>query len=258
MNPPPHGSAVPDADTATGTHPAARILWFFWGIYAWIAFLACVCGALIGVLAVPGLARRRRWVSLFSRLPFRLAGVPVRVRGAEHLPAVPSVVVANHASYLDGILLQGYLPARFSYVIKGEMQRVPVAHFILKRIGARFVDRYSAAASRDARTLLKAAESGESLVFFPEGTFVPTPGLGRFRAGAFAAALRSGLPIVPLVIRGNRAVFPARSVLPRRNPLDIDILEPLPPAGYADSKALAAAARQRILEVLGEPDLAAE
>lgn len=257
MNPPPRGNAVPDAGRTRETHAGTRVLWLFWGIYAWLAFLACVCGALLGVLAVPGLARRRRWVSLFSRLPFRLAGVPVTLRGAEHLPAAPSIVVANHASYLDGILLQGLLPSRFSYVIKGEMQRVPVAHFLLKRIGARFVDR-SAGASRDARTLLKAAESGESLVFFPEGTFVPRPGLGRFRVGAFAAALKSRMPIVPLVIRGNRALFPSGAILPRRFPLDIDILEPLPPADYADSKALAAAARQRILEVLGEPDLAAE
>lgn len=253
----PHDSTVDGTDMPARPRLLARLAGVPWGVFAWLVFLLGVLGALTSTVVLPGLERRRRWVARFSRLPFRLAGVPVEVAGGEQLPASQCIVVANHASYLDGVLLQGFLPPRFSYVIKGEMRKVPVAGFLLRRIGARFVDRYSAAASRDARTLLRAADSGESLAFFPEGTFVREPGLGRFRAGAFAAALRCRLPVVPVVIRGNRSVFPSGALLPRPGRIRIDALEPLAPDAYGDSRAFADATRRRILEVLGEPDLLA-
>lgn len=245
-------------DDTNGVSPGIGVTGVLYGVYAWIAFVVCALCALSCALLLPGLARRRRWVTRFARFPFVLAGIPVTLKDMQRLPESPAVVVANHASYLDGVILQAYLPPRYSYVIKGEMQNVPVVGFLLKRIGARFVDRFSAGASaRDARTLMRAADGGESLAFFPEGTFIAEPGLGAFRAGAFAAARQAGLPVVPVVIRGARAILPAGTVLPRRQPLLIDVLEPIASDGAASSKALAEQARQRILEVLPEPDLLA-
>ncbi|MDZ7643209.1 MAG: lysophospholipid acyltransferase family protein [Woeseiaceae bacterium] len=241
------------ARTAGTTRPLAVL----YGVYAWLAFVTCVLGSLACAVLVPGLERRRRCIAAFARLPFRLAGIAVEIRGSEHLPATQSIIVANHASYLDGVILQAFMPERFSYVIKGEMQNVPVVHFLLRRLGARFVNRNDPdASSRDARTLIRAADSGESLAFFPEGTFVPEPGLGAFRPGAFAAARRSALPVVPVAISGARHILPAERLLPRRGPLTIEILEPLPPDAAASTRELADLARQRLLESLGEADLA--
>lgn len=252
-----HNEAVASGPPPAVTAPAT-LRGALYGIYAWLAFLVCAVAALLCALLLPGLARRRRWVTRFARLPFRLAGIRINVSGIDKLPEGQCVVVANHASYLDGVILQAFLPPRFSYVIKGEMQNVPVVHLLLKRIGARFVDRNAGGASaRDARGLLRAAESGESLAFFPEGTFIEQPGLGKFRAGAFAAAQRAGLPVVPVVIRGARHILPATRILPRRGPLSVDILEALPPGEPGNSKQLAEQARQRILTVLDEPDLLA-
>ena len=62
------------------------------------------------------------------RAPFlRLAGIPLRVEGSERLPQAPCVVVANHASYIDGIVAAAALPPDFAFVIKKEMVRVPLA-----------------------------------------------------------------------------------------------------------------------------------
>jgi 1-acyl-sn-glycerol-3-phosphate acyltransferase len=239
--------------------PAPRgLTGIIYGLYAWVVFIVCALVAVLCALLTPGLARRRRWVSFWARQPFLLAGVRVRVRGLEKIPTGSCVVVANHASYLDGVLLQAYLPPRFSYVIKGEMQRAPVMGLLLRRIGSKFVERFeSSGSARDARQLLKAASSGESLAFFPEGTFVAEPGLGRFRAGAFAAANNADLPVVPVVISGSRHIMPAGTKLPRHGHLEIDILNPVDRSepAYAKSKALAELCRQRILEVLNEPDL---
>jgi 1-acyl-sn-glycerol-3-phosphate acyltransferase len=226
--------------------------------YAWIAFFGCVLVAIMGALLLPGLERRRRWVTASARTSLWLCAISARIEGMERLPQGHCIVVANHASYLDGVILQAFLPPRFSYVIKGEMQNVPVVHFLLRRIGAKFVERFVASGSaRDARALLKAAAAGESLAFFPEGTFVSEPGLGRFRPGAFAAAIKGALPIVPLAIVGARQVLPGGTLLPRPGRLTIQVLEAIPPdhAAFASSAALAETARQRILRVLGEPDL---
>ena len=69
----------------------------------------------------------------FIRWWYRLLTV-----GAEQVPEQGGVLlVANHVSYVDGFLLKGYLPRRFSFVIKGEFRDVPVASWLLKRAGSR-------------------------------------------------------------------------------------------------------------------------
>ena len=233
---------------------------FFFGIYAWLAFVLCVLSGIVFALLLPGLERRRRWVSGSARATFRLTGMPVTVRGVENLPDGHCIVVANHASLIDGVLLFGYMPPRFAVVIKGEMQNFPGVHFLLRRIGARFVERFDASGSaRDARHLLRAASSGESLAFFPEGTFLHHPGLDRFRAGAFAAAIKGSLPVVPVVLSGTRHVLPGGHILPRQGRVRIDVLKPIEPddPAYENSRDLAELSRQRILEILDEPDLLA-
>ncbi len=92
----------------------------------------------------------------------------------ERLPDGACVVVANHSSYLDGIVLYAALPPVFGFVIKREMSKVPMANLLLRRIGAHYVDRgRSQKGARDTRKLLKQAAAGGALAFFPEGTFEP-------------------------------------------------------------------------------------
>ena len=220
------------------------------GIYAWLVFVVCLLFAIVFALLLPGLERRRRWVSGSARASFRLAGMAVKVRGLEMLPVGHCVVVANHASYIDGILLFGFLPPRFSFVIKGEMKNFPAVSILLRRVGSRFVERFEPSGSaRDARHILKAASSGESLAFFPEGTFLPHPGLERFRSGAFAAAIKGGMPVVPIVISGSRRVLPGGHVLPRHGSLGIDVMTPIGPdePAYGKSRDLAELSRQRTI-----------
>ena len=217
----------------------------------------CAC-SLVVVLLVPGSDRRQKLVTWAARMTFVLPIVDVRVRGMDNLPTDNCVVVANHASYLDGVLLKGYLPWRFNFVIKGEMRDFAPAHFLLRRSGSKFVERTDIKGStRDARQIVKAALEGQSLGFFPEGTFLQEPGLGRFRPGAFVAATKGEMPVVPVAIGGSRYMMPAKRLLPRRGPLTIDILPAIAPGDpdYETSRGLAEAARQRILTVLDEPDL---
>ena len=229
-----------------------------WGVWAWLSFALAVLSSLIVVIVVPSANLRQKFVTWAARMVFVLPVFDVRVTGTDNLPTDNCVVVANHASYLDGVLLKGYLPWRFNFVIKGEMRDFGPAHFLLRRSGSKFVERTDAQGSaRDARQIVKAAVSGESLGFFPEGTFQKEPGVMRFRPGAFVAATRSAMPVVPIAIHGSRHVLPAGRVLPRRGPLHIDILPAIAPGDpdFETSKGLAEAARQRIIAAVGEPDL---
>jgi len=238
-----------------------HLLHGLFGLYALLVFSLCVLFSLVVALIVPGLERRRRLAAGSARAAFLLSGIRPQVNGLENLPEGSCVVVANHASYVDGVLLKGFLPARFSFVIKGEMRNIPVAHFLIRRSGARFVERFkSSGSSRDARQIVKAALDGESLCFFPEGTFLEEPGVGRFRAGAFMAAIKGDMPIVPVAIFGTRRMMGAGRALPRPVPVRVDILPPIMPddPAFGDHHTLAELARQRILAVHPEPDLLAK
>lgn len=240
-------TAIPAALTRAG-----------YGLYAWIALGICGLPALILVTIVPGRSVRRRLTHWFAALFFYAIGSPIRVVGRHNLPAGACVVVANHASYLDGIILTAALPPNFTFVIKREMAHFPLAGFLLHRIGSEFIDRLDHGhRHRTTRRLFKAARSGDALAFFPEGTFTADPGLRPFKNGAFRAAWQSRLPLVPIVIRGAREKLPSETWLAAPGPLEISIGVPIDPNAQDSAADLMAAARRALLAELAEPDLAA-
>jgi 1-acyl-sn-glycerol-3-phosphate acyltransferase len=104
------------------------------------------------------------------------------------------------------------------------------------------------------------AARGKSLAFFPEGTFRRSAGLLPFRSGAFVTAAAAGVPVLPVAIRGSRALLRARQWLPRRGALVVTIGAPIPPptaasGPFAAAIELRAAARAVILRECGEPEL---
>jgi len=180
----------------------AGVLTAAYGVCALAVFSLMFMLAALLALVVPRLEWRRAIIHRVARLALPLLGVRLEVDGRDRLPDGPCVVVANHASYLDGIVMKAALPPRFSFVIKREAASMPVAGFLLKRIGSEFVDRHSEGGRRrDAMRVMRRAEQGHALVFFPEGTFDATPGLKRFHPGAFVAAARGAMPVVPMVIQ---------------------------------------------------------
>jgi len=234
------------------------VLRALYGLYAWLVFAVCVVLAFIATVIVPFAELRHRLAADASRLIFILGGVPAKVVGLENIPTGHVIVVANHASYIDGFLLKGYLPSRFSFVIKGEMRNIPIVHFLLRRSGSNFVERFEAEGStRDARKIVKAAQEGQSLAFFAEGTFKLEPGISRFRPGAFVAAIRGGLPVVPVAISNTRKMMPAGRLWPWPIRPRIEILPPIYPGDplFENNRELAESVRQDILAVLDEPDL---
>lgn len=235
-----------------------RVLTIVDGIVALAAFALLFVFATLLALLVPRLDWRRRLTHRLAGLALPVLGVRLAVDGLERLPEGSCVVVANHASYLDGVVMKAALPPRFSFVIKREAASMPVAGFLLKRIGSEFVDRHDEGGRRrDAMRVLRRAEAGHALVFFPEGTFDEVPGLKRFHVGAFAAAVRGAMPVVPVVIHGARRALPNRAMIVRPGRVRVEILEPIPASDSPrTADELRLAARRSILARLDEPDLA--
>jgi 1-acyl-sn-glycerol-3-phosphate acyltransferase len=224
------------------------VLGTLYAAYCLVLFLAMAMTVLAINMFLPGLRTRRRVAGVFSRGFLRAAGIPFRVEGIERLPRDPCVVVANHGSYIDGVVAAAALPPEFAFVIKKEMVRVPLASLFLRRLGSAFVERFDRhKGGSDARRVWKLAATGQSLVFFPEGTFDSTRQVGRFLGGAFATAERSQMRIVAVAIHGTRAVLPNGSILIRRKPIRFEILTVLDPEGARQRS------RELIAEAVGEP-----
>jgi 1-acyl-sn-glycerol-3-phosphate acyltransferase len=233
-----------------------------YAIRAYAAFCLLVPPAWLAVVLLP--TERLRWAALRhgARLLLRLGGVPLTVTGRDRVPRDRAqVFVANHSSYLDGVALVAALPVNPAFVAKGELQRRFVPRLFLQRIGARFVERFDwRQGAEDARGTVEVLRAGRSLFFFPEGTLTRAPGLLPFHLGAFMAASEAGAPVTPVVLRGTRSILRSGSRFPHRGALRLEFGEPLPAggAGWDAAMTLSRTVRERMLENLGEPDLAAE
>jgi 1-acyl-sn-glycerol-3-phosphate acyltransferase len=232
---------------------ARRVGGWVYAAYAWTLFGAFVLAgsAVLCVLRRP----QGRWAKAVACGFLRMSFLPLRSEGKP--PETPAIFVANHASYVDSLVLTAVLPPGARFVAKRELAAVPFLGAMLARLGTRFVERFDTGqAIEDARALAGTAGGGESLVYFPEGTFTRAPGLRPFHMGAFLAAAQSGRPVVPVALRGTRSVLRDGSWLPRRGPVEVFIGEPLAPQGdsWSDAATLMNAARRAILAQCGEPD----
>jgi acyl carrier protein len=187
-----------------------------------------------------------------ARLLLRAAGLPLTVSGVGQLPAGPCVIVSNHASYADGVLLVAALPRPFAFVAKRELRDQLIAGRYLRHLGAEFVERADVKRSvEDAQRMADLVSNGKSLMIFPEGTFVTHEELLPFRLGAFLAAARAAAPVVPVTIRGSRELLSASGYWPRRRALEVIVGEPLlPQPGSPDVFAAAVQLRRSAREAI--------
>jgi 1-acyl-sn-glycerol-3-phosphate acyltransferase len=196
-----------------------------------------------------------------ARALLRLTGTPLEVLREGPVPRAPAILVANHASYLDGAVLSAAVPGPLSFVGKGELADQWVAGPFLRRLGTLFVHRLDPRAGvEDTAAIVAAAKAGERIVSFPEGTLLRVPGLLGFRLGAFLAAAQAGVPVVPVAIRGTRSILRGGQWWPRPGRIGVRIGAPIAPDGddFAAAVRLRDKARAFVLAYCGEPDLANE
>ncbi|OIP11467.1 MAG: acyl-phosphate glycerol 3-phosphate acyltransferase [Betaproteobacteria bacterium CG2_30_68_42] len=231
-----------------------------YGAWVWTAFLALAlpAWALTCALRRPPLARRIIHFCARAFLALIGAGLPSDIAG--RLPARPHVLVANHGSYLDAIVLVAALPPSidYAYVAKREFLDAAWTRWFFSGIGALMVERFDVRRGvEDVDAIVAALAAGRSVMAFPEGTFTPVTGIRSFRMGAFVAAARAGVPVVAAGLRGVRAMLRDRTWLPRPGRPRFEIGAVVAPlgAGWKDAVALREAARAEIVRISREPDL---
>ncbi len=137
---------------------------------------------------------------------FTLMGL--KKEGMENLPASgPAIVVANHISNWDPLILGFALPRPLCYMAKAELFSVPVLGKLLPMLYAFPVKR--GAVDRQAiRTALENVKMGRILGIFPEGTRNLNDEPIVVKPGAALLAMKAGVPVIPAACIGTRAVLP--------------------------------------------------
>jgi len=213
-------------------------------------------GMLVGMAAVAVALHRTtgsrelawRFAKARARTLEWMLGVRTTVHGLAHAAdAGPVIYAPNHQSHLDILTLLAHLPGRTRFAAKQELWRHPVVGGVLDTLGMIPIDREAGEKSIEA--LNAAARERHSIVIFPEGTRSRDGRLREFKKGAFALAIATGLPIVPVCCRGTRRLMPRGSrltVVPGE--VDLYVEPPISTAGlaYDDRERLAARVRAAI------------
>jgi 1-acyl-sn-glycerol-3-phosphate acyltransferase len=190
-----------------------------------------------------------------------LHGVRTILRG--QAPQGPCVVVANHISYFDPLIVASYLP--LTAIAKREVASWPIVGEFVKRLGTLFVERENAqSGARVLREAIGLVRRGVSVLVFPEGTTTRGADVLPFRRGIFGAALYAGVPIVPVALRYEREDAAwvgdttflshyARTITHACTRVSVDFLPPLAlgrPGKPYSAQQLAETARRRIARSL--------
>ncbi len=234
---------------------AAALLYAAWW---WMVVVLSGATGWLAVMALPRLEWRWAAVRTIARTALLMLGVPFSVTGRERLPPKNAVVVFNHSSYADALVVAAALPGEPAFAAKKELAGQAIAGPFLRRLGAHFVDRYDAAASvADTEAAVGLARDGRPIVFFPEGTFTRRAGLTGFYLGAFKVASEASLPVVPGIITGTRSMLRSDQWFPRWAAISVYLDDPVPSMGadFASVVALRDKVRNVIAAKCGEPDL---
>lgn len=149
--------------------------------------------------------------------PARRGLVRLRVEGAEHLPSEgPAILVANHVSFFDSVLLMFSLPRPVAFIGKAEYTDNPITNWLFCGAGMIPVRRDDPADLPHVfEEVAEVLHRGEVIGVFPEGTRSRDGMLHRGHVGAAHLALMTGAPIVPAGIVGTDRVLPTGSLVVR-------------------------------------------
>src|SRR5205807_1585540 len=133
--------------------------------------------AWVAVMTLPRLEWRWAVVRAIAKSVLAAVRIPITVTGRENLRD-RGVMVVNHSSYMDGIVLMTVLPGAPAFVAKREFTEQIFAGSLLRRLGVAFIERHDAAGGvADTEVATTIASQGRLLVVFPEGTFTRRAGL---------------------------------------------------------------------------------
>lgn len=226
--------------------------------------------ALYGVLAsiAFGLVGRRHLAQWSTARVFyytfgSLFGIKINLINGERLDTLPAILISNHQSALDILILGRIFPKGCVVTSKKSLKYVPILGWFMALSGTFFLDRSNR--EKSVKTLKKALanlkKEKRGLFVFPEGTrsHCTTPDLLPFKKGAFHLAQQAELPIVPVVVSVTSSLINAATRTFERGEITIKVLEPVSTKGLKqeDVGAFSNKIRDSMLEELKSIGLSA-
>jgi 1-acyl-sn-glycerol-3-phosphate acyltransferase len=167
-----------------------------------------------------------RVLRLLVRQIIRLA-FPIRVQGLENLPeSGPAVVVGNHTSFIDGIVLEVFPARLIRFMTKNSQYKGRLVTWFLTQAGTFPVRRYTIDAQA-VRNAIRVVRQGHLLGVFPEGERSWDGRMLPFKRGAIRLLLTLGVPVVPVGVSGAYGLMPRWTASIRRVPVTIRFGKPV-------------------------------
>lgn len=177
-----------------------------------------------------------------ARVWFRL-----RRRGIDRVPGSgPAVLLSNHQSHLDPLLLGCFIPRPIGYLARDTLFKGLLGPLI-RSYDAIPIDRGGSGLA-GIRATLKRIKQGDAVLLFPEGTRSEDGQLQELKPGFIALVRRGKAAIVPLAIAGSYEALPRGANFPRPKPVALVCGESIPAEELAslDDAALLALVSERI------------
>ena len=138
-----------------------------------------------------------------------LSGVKVDIKGVENIPPPPFILMSNHKGAFDIPVLQAKLPIQYRWIARKGLFTIPVIGWAMRLAGYIPIDRAnSKSAYRSIEEGAGRIKHGVSVLIFPEGGRNETDELLQFKRGGILLAEKSGVPIVPISIKGTEKIMP--------------------------------------------------
>jgi 1-acyl-sn-glycerol-3-phosphate acyltransferase len=167
-----------------------------------------------------------------------------QIYGAEQVPASGRlIVVANHASDFDPVILSNCVRRPVSYMAKEELFQVPVLRQAIRLYGAYPVKRGTADRSA-IRAALAQLEAGWAIGLFPQGTRTADGRIPEPKLGAALLAAKSQSPLLPVSLWGTEAIVIKGRKLPQPVPITVRIGALISPPASTDRPQLEAVTQQ--------------
>ncbi|KAL9074728.1 MAG: hypothetical protein Q9161_002097 [Pseudevernia consocians] len=189
-------------------------------------------------------------MALFTGIHFEI------VSGRQHLSTRPCVLIGNHQSELDVLLLGTIFPPYCSVTAKRSLRLVPFLGWFMALSGTVFIDRSNSASAHAAfdKAAAEMRKERQSVFIFPEGTrsYAEGPEMGAFKKGAFHLAVKAGVDIVPVVAGNYWGVLSVKEKRFRGGRIPVKVLPPIPTAHLtaADVEELTRTTREKMLKEL--------
>lgn len=205
-------------------------------IVVWVLLVTIVLGSTVIVVAF--FSEKGNGPHLIARAWARsilwVSRAEVELEGLENLPRdAPCILMPIHQSNFDIPVLLGRLPVQFRWLAKAELFKIPIFGRGMRGCGYISIDRSNRKSA--FQSLADAAQrirDGASVLIFPEGTRSRDGEIGPFKKGGFVLTVDAGVPIVPIVIYGTRAIMPKGRLLLKPGDVYMEILPPVASAGY--------------------------